>query len=102
MAFLESNDIPVFIDPVLTEALTPNSYLSSMGITLEQRETNIRLLANAVIKPAAVSDNFQTQIQFMVAKGPFIKEEFLTVNVSLKENDGIAAILLSPATEPSE
>jgi hypothetical protein len=102
MTLHESNDIPVPIDPVLMEALTPNSYLSSMGITREQRETNIRRLANAVIKPAAVSGDFQTQIQFMVAKGPYIKEEFLTVNVSFKDNDGTAAIVLSLATEPGE
>ncbi|MCL2762684.1 MAG: hypothetical protein FWD36_05705 [Treponema sp.] len=93
----QHNDIPISIDPTLMEVLTPNSYLASMGITREQREANIRQLAQSVIKPADASGNLQTQIQFMVTRGPFVKEEFLTVNLSRK--DGAAAIVLSLAAE---
>ena len=96
-------DIPVTIDPALMEALTPNAYLASLGITREQRETKIRQLACAVIKPMDdMSGNFQIQIPFMVTKGPFIKEEYLTVNVSLKDINGTAVIVLSRAMEPEE
>jgi hypothetical protein len=97
-----NTDIPVTIDTALTEALTPNAYLASLGITLEEREANVKQLARAVIKPTDVSGGFQTQIPFMVTKGPFIKEDFLTVNVSLKDVNGTAVIVLSPATELEE
>jgi len=94
---LQDKEIPVSIDTVLMDILTPNAYLSSIGITREQREANIRQLAQAVIKPSDESGDFQTQIQFMITKGPYIKEELLTVNVSCKRGNGTATIALSLA-----
>jgi hypothetical protein len=91
------SDIPVSIDPALCEALTPNSFLASLGITREKREAHIKQLAQAVIKP---KDNLQSQIPFMVTKGPFIKEDFLMINVSYKKQNGTAVIALSLAEEP--
>jgi hypothetical protein len=100
---IETNtDIPVTIVPALMEALTPNAYLASLGITREQREATIRQLARAVIKPMDISGDFQTQIQFMVTKGPFIKEDFLPVNVILKDVNGTTVIVLSLAIEPDK
>jgi hypothetical protein len=95
-------DIPVIIDAALMEALTPNSYLSSLGITREQREINIKQLARASITPNNLPDNFHAQIPFMVAKGPFITEEFLSVNVSREVQDRTAVIVLRMAKEPEE
>jgi len=94
---IQDKEIQVSIDSVLMDILTPNAYLRSMGITREQREANIRRLAQAVIKPSDRSGDFQTQIQFMVTKGPFIREDILTVNVNCKNDNGTAAIVLSLA-----
>ena len=96
------NDIAeVTIEPELMEALTPNEYLSSLGIDREQREEKIKQLAYAVLKPD-IPDNFQAQIPFMVTKGPLIKEVFLTVNVKYKDANGKPVIILSLAKEPNE
>ena len=94
---LQDNEIPVSIDLSLLDILSPNAYLSSMGISREQREANIKQLAQAVIKPFDKSGDFHTQIQFMVTQGPFIREELLTVNVSCKSENGIDVIYLSLA-----
>jgi hypothetical protein len=93
-------DMPVSIDPALTEALTPNDFLSSMGITLEKREATIEQLAQTVIKPNDMPDGFQAQIPFMVTRGPFIEEGFLMVNVSCKKQNGTTVIALGLAEEP--
>jgi hypothetical protein len=93
-------DIPVSFDTALTDILTPNAFLSSLGITREKREAAIKQLAQAVIKPNGIPDDFQTQIPFMVTEGPFIKEDFLMVNVSLKKKNGAGVITLSLAEEP--
>jgi len=96
------NDIAdITIEPELIEALTPNAYLASLGITSEEREEKIKQLAHAVLKPD-ISDYFQSQVLFMVTKGPFIKEEFLTVNVKCKETNGKLAVILGLAKEPNE
>jgi len=93
----QDKEIPVLVDSILMDALTPNAYLNSMGITREQREVNIRQLAQAVIRPLDELSDFHTQIQFMVTKGPFIKEELLTVNVSCKSDNGTSSIVLKLA-----
>ena len=98
---LMSEDIPFSINSELLEVLTPNEYLASMGITREKREEKIKQLANAVIKPNEIPDDFQTQIPFMIIKGPFIKEEFLTVNINKKEISGKSLFILSLAKEPN-
>jgi len=96
------NDIAdVTIEAELMEALSPNAYLASLGINREQREEKIKQLAYAVLKPD-ISDNFQAQVPFMVTKGPFVKEDFLTVNVKCKEVNGKPVIILSLAKEPNE
>jgi len=96
------NDITeVTIEPELMEALTPNTYLSSLGIDREQREEKIKQLAYAVLKPDT-PDNFQAQIPFMVTKGPLIKEEFLTVNVKCKNVNEKTVVVLSLAKELNE
>jgi hypothetical protein len=96
---LSDIDIPVSIDPALSEALAPNSFLASLGISLEKREAHIKQLAQAMIKPKGISDNLQSQIPFMVTKGPFIREELLMVNASPKDQNGITVIALSLAEE---
>ena len=97
-----NTEIPVIIDPALMEALTPNAYLASLGITREQREIEIRQLVCAAINPHNLPDNFHTQIPFMVTKGPFIKEEFLTVNARCEVQDGTSVIVLRLTKEPEE
>ena len=96
----EKEKVKVTIDSGLIETLTPNTYLASLGITLKQRENNLIQLACAVLSPANISNNLKTQIPFMVTMGPFIKEEFLSVNVDWKNEDGEPVIVLSHAKEP--
>jgi len=97
MKTVQDNEIPVSIDLNLMDVLTPNTYLASMGITRDQREANIKQLAQAVTKPSDKSGGFHTQIQFMVTKGPFIREELLTVNVNCKSENETDVIYLSLA-----
>jgi hypothetical protein len=96
----QNNNIPVYIEPELTEALTPNPYLASLGISKERREEYAKQLAMAVMNPNDTSNDFHAQIPFMVTKGPFIKEDFLTINVSRKKEDGKAVIVLGLVKEP--
>ena len=99
---LDKDNFKINIDTELLESLTPNTYLASLGITAEQRENNLIQLACAFISPADTSNDFKTQIPFMVTKGPFIKEEFLTVNVDCKDINGKPVMNLSLAKEPDE
>ena len=96
----EKGKLKITIDSGLMETLTPSTYLTSLGITLEQRKSNLIQLACAVLSPADITSNNKTQIPFMVTKGPFIKEEFLSVNVNCKNEDGEPVIVLSHAKEP--
>ena len=98
----QNADIPIHIDSELTDALAPNSYLVSLGITREKRETHIKQLAKAVINPDVMPDNFHAQIPFMITKGPFINEDFLTISLKRKERDGKAFITLGLVKEPEE
>jgi hypothetical protein len=98
----EKENLKVTIDSELIETLTPNAYLASLGITLEQRKDNLIQLAFASLSPRDICSDLKTQVPFMVTKGPFIKEEFLTVNVSCIDDDGKYVIALGLTKEPEE
>jgi hypothetical protein len=96
----QNGESSFYIEPELKKALTPNPFLASLGVTKERREERIKQLTKAIINPNDVSDDFHTQIPFMVTKGPFIKEDFLTVNVHRKDIDGKPVVSLSLVKEP--
>ncbi|GHT83131.1 hypothetical protein FACS1894137_03480 [Spirochaetia bacterium] len=91
---------PVVIDSSLLKMMTPNPYLASIGVSLEDRIENLLGLVKANLHTGKDSERVEKKdyIPFMVLKGPLVKEEFLSVivNVETKGEDR-TVITLSPA-----
>ncbi|GHT63747.1 hypothetical protein FACS1894110_02110 [Spirochaetia bacterium] len=91
---------PVVIDSSLLKMMTPNPYLASIGVSLEERIENLLGLVKANLHTGKDSERVEKKdyLPFMVLKGPLVKEEFLSVivNVETKGEDR-TVITLSPA-----
>jgi hypothetical protein len=68
----------VMVDPTLIQTLKPNQFLSSLGISLEDRIGQLLQLAHAYIMVNEESGAFsqpQYYLPFMVLKGPLVRED---------------------------
>ncbi|GHV47985.1 hypothetical protein AGMMS49546_38150 [Spirochaetia bacterium] len=91
---------PVVIDSGLLKLLTPNPYLTSIGVSLEERIKNLLGLVKANLHTGKDSEKVEKKhyIPFMVLKGPFVKEDFLSVIVDVEtKGEDRTVITLSPA-----
>ncbi|GHV48200.1 hypothetical protein AGMMS49546_38570 [Spirochaetia bacterium] len=91
---------PVVIDSGLLKLLTPNPYLASIGVSLEERIKNLLGLVKANLHTGKDSEKVEKKyyIPFMVLKGPFVKEDFLSVIVDIEtKGEDRTVITLAPA-----
>jgi hypothetical protein len=91
---------PVVIDSSLLKMMTPNPYLASIGVSLEERIKNLLGLVKANLKTDKDSEKSDKKyyLPFMVLKGPLVKEDFLSVIVNVETEGGNRMVItLSPA-----
>jgi hypothetical protein len=97
---------PVRLSPELSELLKPNSFLAGLGIRyLERFKTVLNILkGNLIPKNGSAGETVPDKgIVFPIAltKGPYIREELISIRAELTDGDGKAEILLTavPAQE---
>jgi hypothetical protein len=97
---------PVAMDASLIETLNPTPFLSSLGVTLKDRITNLLKLAHAHVtpgEPPEESAEQKTIIPFMLLQGPLVHEDFISVALFIeKGDDGKPAITLTRIREGDE
>jgi hypothetical protein len=86
---------PVVIDGSLLKMMTPNPYLASIGVSLEERIKSLLGLVKANLKAEKDSEKPDKKyyIPFMVLKGPLVKEEFLSVIAQVETKGGDRTVI---------
>jgi hypothetical protein len=99
----EGIDIPVAISTALVQQLAPTPLLSSIGITFEQRVTNLLKLVRAHLKPSGPTGEpieQQLTLPFMVLQAPVVSEEVLSIIVLVQQGEeGKPVITLTKARD---
>lgn len=95
---------PVRVSPELASVLKPNAFMGGLGIHYQGRlKAVLRILKGSFIaeKPGAAETlpNKGCIIPFVVANGPYIREEPLSIKASLADGGGRTEILLSALPE---
>jgi hypothetical protein len=95
---------PVQISKELLDELMPNDFLLGLGIRYSERLKGIFsiLRANLVSGNEGQKEIFpkgSLVVPFALAKGPFIKEELISIRAELKDDGDEKAILLSTIPE---
>jgi hypothetical protein len=90
----------VKVSAELSELLRPNAFLAGLGIQYSERlKTILQILkANMVPKNGAPEETLPGKgivIHLTVTKGPFIREEPVSIMAELTDDDGKVEILLS-------
>jgi hypothetical protein len=91
---------PVRLSPELSELLKPNPFLAEMGIRYDDRiKTILGLLkGNLIPKKGSPEDTIPDKgivIPLAITKGPYIREELISIRAELTDDDGRAEILLT-------
>jgi hypothetical protein len=98
--------LPVSITGPLMETFTPSPFLESLGITSEQRITNLLQLIRTMLHPENESrepEDTKIPVPFMVLRGPLVHEDCLILTMRIKRDaDGRKAIIISQASETNE
>lgn len=84
-------ELPVDIDRLLLEELTPAPFLASLGLSLGERIDNLLNLVNAHLTAHnGFKDMEKTKIYlpFMAVKGPFVREEYVPVIAKITQKEG--------------
>ena len=94
----------VDVSPELRNLLKPNEYLKSLGIRYMKRIKTIlkTLKGNLVPIKSGQKEAMPKEgvvIPLAVIKGPFIKEEIISIRAALKDDCGEPQILLTVAHE---
>jgi hypothetical protein len=89
----------------LSELISPNAFLSGLGINLDDRLTNILsiLKGNLIPKNSGKKEIVPDEgivFPIPVTKGPYIKEELVSIKAELTNDNGEEEILLSVIREP--
>ena len=89
----------ILISQELYEQLKPNEFLAGLGIQyLDRIETILGILNGNMIEgaesPEEAIPKQKESIYFNLAKGPFIKEELVSIKPELMEDRGETVILL--------
>jgi hypothetical protein len=93
-------EYPVRLSPELFQRLIPNEFLSGLGIRFSQRLHTVLSIvkANMVSKnhgPEETMPQGKKAIPLMLAQGPFIREEPLSILARLTDDGGTVEILLT-------
>ncbi|WP_010256915.1 hypothetical protein [Treponema primitia] len=100
----EGIGMPVKIDPTLLKNLTPSPFLLSLGVSLEHRIDNLLSLVKANLTMKGETEKPSEDryyIPFIVLKGPLVKEDFLSIIVTVKKDDGEKSIIhMTQAIDP--
>jgi hypothetical protein len=90
---------PVIVSAELSEQLIPNNYLSGLGIRYSDRLKTIFGILKAYLIPKdshkETLPNENQSIPIILVKGPFIKEEEISINAKLTEDNGEKVIMLT-------
>jgi hypothetical protein len=89
-------ELPVVIDRLLLEELTPAPFLASLGLSLEERIDNLL----GIVKASLDAEKTKAYLPFMVVKGPFVREEYVPVIAKItRKEGGHSAITLAKAED---
>jgi hypothetical protein len=94
----------VDVSPELMELLKPNEFLEGLGIHFSER---IKIILNSLKGGFVPGKRYPEEgmpkggvsIPFAITKGPFIKEELISVSAVLTDNGGEARISLAVVQE---
>jgi hypothetical protein len=91
---------PVRFSAELSELLKPNEFLEGLGITFSERlNTVLNVLKGSMVpKDSGPEETVPERgIVFPLAlvKGPYIREELVSIKAELTDDDGAAGILLT-------
>jgi hypothetical protein len=91
---------PVRFSRDLAELLKPNQFLAGMGIQYTDRiNTILSILKGSVIPKSGGKEetipDYGIVIPLAFTKGPYIREELVSIRAELMEDDGKAEILLT-------
>ena len=91
----------VRVSPELRGLLKPNEFLSGLGIRYSDRVKAIlvSLKESLIPKKAGLEEAMPKEgvnIPLAMAKGPFIKEELVSIRVEAADDGGETVILLTP------
>ena len=94
----------VQITKELLDEIMPNDFLLGLGISYSERLKGIFsiLRANLIQKNESLTESFPKEalaVPFALAKGPFIKEELISIRAELKDDGDEKAILLTVIPE---
>jgi len=94
----------VRISPELSELLKPNPFLNGLGIQFSDRiKTVLSILKGNMIPENAGTEETMNKegILFLMplAKGPYIREEMISIRADLTDDDGKTKILLTAILE---
>ena len=89
---------PVRLSRELSEILTPNAFLSGMGIQFLDRVNTVLSILKANIIQESIPQSGIT-ISIPVVKGPYIREETVSIKAELTDDNGNAEILLAAILE---
>jgi hypothetical protein len=95
---------PVRLSAELSELLKPNEFLEGLGITFSERLNAVLsvLKGNMVPKdggPEEAVPGGGTVFPLALAKGPYIREELISIKAELTDDDGKVEIVLSAIPE---
>ena len=95
---------PVCLSSELSELLKPNEFLTGMGIQFSDRLNSILSILKGALIPKNSGPNETIPkngivITIPVVKGPYIREETISIKAELTDDNGKAEILLSAILE---
>jgi len=93
---------PVRISAELFETLKPNEFLTGLGIQYSDRIRAILGILKANLIPEDSKESIPLNgiaIPIPIARGPYIREELISIKADLTEKDGKEEILLTVVLE---
>ena len=94
---------PVYLSQELSEQIKPNEFLTTLGIQYSDRIKTILSVLQGKIFLKKVPSGEMTQkgivLSLTLAKGPFIKEELISIRAEMKDEGGETVIYLTALPE---
>ena len=94
---------PVYVSQELSEQIKPNEFLTKLGIQYSDRiKTILSVLQGKMVPKKVVSGEMPQDgivLPLALAKGPFIKEELISIRAEMKDEGGETVIYLTALPE---
>ena len=94
---------PVHVSQELSEQIKPNEFLTKLGVQYSDRiKTILSILKGRMVPKKAASGEMLKEgivLPLALAKGPFIKEELISIMAEMKDDGGEAVIYLTALPE---